>query len=224
MFQGRAWAAGIALAGAVAALAPAAAGASLQADYRFDGAYGSSVNGAPHLKRQGPADFKKAEIGGQKQNVLDWEKGTCLRLADATKVLKSRTSYTIVMLVRLNDIDGYNKLIDFDNQLTEYGLYVDDKALYPYDLDYSAEIIRARRWYQLSLVRFGGGQIRGYIDGNRRVHTQDPDDRQVLGADGFLHFVCDDEVTGSEESGGQIARLRIWDNALESSEVDDLGF
>ena len=199
MTGGRRWGAGIALAAAVVALAPATAGAALQADYKFDGDFKSSVNGAPNLKRQGPADFKRAEIGGQNQNVLDWERGTCLRLANATKVVKNRGSYTIVMLVRLDNIDGYNKLIDFDNQQTEYGLYVDDKALYPYDLDYSAEIIKRKHWYQLSLVRLGGGQIRGYIDGNRRVSTQDPDERQVLGADDFLHFLCDDEATGTEE-------------------------
>lgn len=207
----------------VALLLPAAATANLQADYRFEGDLNSDVGGAPKLKETaGDGSFGHDSVGDHTNGIFKYKKGTCLRLANAQKVIKSATSYTIAMTVQLSDVDGYNKLVDLDNQTTEYGLYVDDKTLYPYSTDYSGEIIRAERYYDLALAREPSGQLRGYVDGRRRVQTQDPDDELVLGADKILHFLCDDEVTGTEESGGRIARLRIFDNAISDSAIRNL--
>ena len=204
----------------VALLLPAAASANLQADYQFNGSLNSEVGGAPKLKAIGDTDF----AGGGGNGILTWKRGTCLRLNNAEKVIRSKSSYTIAMTVRLNDVDGYNKLADLDNQTTENGLYVDDGAIYTYPLDYSGELIQPNKFYELAMTRTPDGKVHGFIDGLRRAQGSDAADKDlVLGDDKILHFLCDDEVTSSEETGGRISRLRIFDDALSDGAVKHLG-
>lgn len=202
---------------------PLAASANLKADYRFEGDLKSSTGGVPKLVKQGAGDFVKQQVKGSHQKVLKYEEGTCLRLGDARKALGTPGTYTFVLLIRLDSVGGYRKLIDFDNQQQDAGLYVDDKTLHPYDLDYSDEVIKRDRWYQLALTRDGDGDVRGYVDGDRVVKAGDPAEDLVLGPDEFLHFLCDDETQGDEESGGMIGRLRIFNDALSDKQIHKLG-
>lgn len=128
------------------------------------------------------------------------------------------------MLVRLADVDGYNKLIDFDNLQVEEGLYVDTGYLDVYPLEESDEaVVKDGRWRQIVLTRDGSERVKGYVDGDREVTVDDPTKSQVLGADEFLHFLKDDESTGDEESAGMIARLRIYSDALSDKKIRNLG-
>ena len=203
-------------------LIPSSADASLQADYRFEGGLGSAVSGAPRLAAfGGTSDLGQDNVNGSSDGVLKYGSGTCLRLRNAKKVLGSPATYTFVLLVRLTNVDGYNKLIDFDNRTEDYGLYVDDGKLDLWNLDGESGNIRAKRYYQLAMTRTSDGKARGFIDRRRRVQDTDVDDVHVLGADEVLHFLCDDG--GSEQSAGRIARLRIYDNALSDGKILDLG-
>jgi len=205
-----------------AVVIPSGAAASLQADYRFDNGLASAVSGAPRLHAlNGATDLRQDQVDGHNDGVLEYERGTCLRLREARKVVGTPTTYTIAMTVRLNNTEGYNKLVDFDNLNEDYGLYVDDGKLDLWNLDSESGNIKARRYYQLAMTRAKSGKARGYIDGRRRVADTDEEDVHVLGADEVLHFLCDDG--GSEESSGRIARLRIYDNALTDAKILDLG-
>lgn len=213
-------------------LAPGASAHQPSADYGFEGNFKSSTGSAKNLKPVGPvrfcppcATFQKDKINGEKQGVWSWLEGDGLRLSKAFKVLgKKGKTYTFTMLVKLDSVDGYRKLVDFDNRNEDEGWYAYDESLYPYDLDefdYSKQKIQAGKWRQITLTRDKKGLVRGFVDGKKIGKAKDPDKFLTLGSDHILHFLIDDG--SSEHSGGMIARLRVWDDALSPKQVKKLG-
>jgi hypothetical protein len=206
----------------------AAAKAKLTADYRFEGNYKSSGVDAPKLDPVGSAfTFDEVQVGGSLNGVWTWAVNNGLRLEQATKVLGSKgKAYTVVMLVRLDTVDGYNKIVDFENLDQDEGWYVYEESLYAYDLDgwvYDEKLlVQAEKWRQIALTRTEHGVVRGYV-GNKRIDGA-PDEPKdfVLGPDKILHFLLDDS-NPDESTGGDIARLRIWDTALSKRKIKHLG-
>jgi Concanavalin A-like lectin/glucanases superfamily len=211
-------------AAAVAVVLPSAASADLRADYRFEGNLKSAVGNVPKLAKVGSGgDFKRQRVGNKRQGVWKWPEGDGLRLNKANKAVGNGGLYTVVMLVNLDDIEDYNKLIDWSNLADEEGLYVEDGMLDPYELDESDPVVDARSWVQIAMARSRSENVHLYLNGRRVLTTQDPDDTQVLGADRILHFLLDDESTEDEETGGRIARLRLWDHTLSTRKIKNLG-
>ncbi len=209
----------------IAGASPASAAAKLKADYRFEGSLRSSAGSVAPLLREGPAgQFLIKQVKGSKEGVWMWPQGTGLRLDAAhTAVGPGKGSYTFVMLVRLDAVDGYRKLIHFKGLTEDDGIYVDDGTLYAYDLAYSDAVVQPLTWYQVVVTRDAADVVRIYVDGARVLRVADPLGTQVLGPDDFFRFLRDDEGTMAEESGGMIARLRIYNDALSAREVQHLG-
>jgi Concanavalin A-like lectin/glucanases superfamily len=214
---------------AVASLALAAgvgAKAKLTADYRLEGNLKSKGVDAPNLEEVGTGStFDEVEVRGKLNGVWTWAIDDGLRLEQATKVLGSKgKTYTIVMLVRLDDVADYNKIVDFDNRDADEGWYVYEGGLYPYDLhfDYEKQVIEDEKWAQIALTRTEKGIVHGYADGKQVDGAKDKNRDVALGDDKILHFLLDDG-NPAESSGGDIARLRIWDTALSKKRIKRLG-
>ena len=210
----------------LAFVAGAGAKVKLSADYRFEDDLKSSTGSAPNLHEVGAGGlFGDAMVGGSSNGVWTWPAGDGLRLSQATKVLGSEgKTYTFVMLVNLDTVDSYRKLVDFDNLDADEGWYVYSESLYPYDLDrfdYSKQLIQAGTWRQIALTRAESGVVRGYVGKKTIGSAKDRHKDEALGPDKILHFLMDD--SGSEETGGEIARLRIWDDALSAKKIKHLG-
>jgi Concanavalin A-like lectin/glucanases superfamily len=210
---------------------PAMAGASakLTADYRFEGNLRSSAGNAPKLHEfnTGDGSFHNQLVKGSRQGVWSFPEGDGLRMGNADKVLGHHgRTYTFALLVNLDAVDGYRKLIDFDNLQQDAGWYVYEQSLYPYDLsdfDYSRQRVQAGAWRQIVLTRGANGVVRGYVGGKKIGRAGDPGKDEALGPDKVLYFLMDDGSTTSEESGGRVARLRIYDNALSREKIKHLG-
>lgn len=214
------------------ALTAVAAAAQPSADYKFEDAFTSSVNGAPALSPEGPIrmcppcqEFDRVKVNGKKQGVWRWPEGDGLRLGKADKLLgHGGKTYTIAMLVNLDAVEGYRKMVDFEDRTEDYGWYEYSESLYPYDLsdfDYDKQKVQAGEWRQIVFTRDGRGFARGFVDGKQIGKDRDPNKEVALHGN-KLHFLIDNEG-GTEQSGGMIARLRIWENALDPKEVEDLG-
>jgi hypothetical protein len=203
----------------------ASAGATLTADYRFENNFKSSGGGAPDLHEvESGGVFEDAMVGNSSNGVWTWQAGDGLRLNHATKVLglNGRT-YTFVLLVNLDEVDSYRKLVDFDNLNADEGWYEYSESLYPYDLsEFNRQEIQAGKWRQIALTRDEDGFVRGYVGDVRIGSARDRHRDIALGADKILHFLMDDSNV-DESTGGQIARLRVWDGALSAAQVKDLG-
>ena len=214
--------------GSLALAAGAGAHAKLTANYRFEGTLKSSVGDAPKLEEVASGgQFDVTPIGGHLDGIWNFPVADGLRLAHATKVLGSKgKTYTFVMLVNLDQVSSYRKLVDFSNLNKDRGWYVYEKSLYPYDLDHfdsTDQRILAGEWRQIALTRNGKGFVHGYVDGHEIGEARDRPEHVALGSDKILHFLMDDGGTG-ESTAGSIARLRIWDDALSKDKIKSLGY
>ena len=198
-----------------------------QADYRFNLNLKSSVNkaNAPTMKEIGGGfSYYFTSIGGQRDNYLNWVSGSGLKLPQAQKVIGTPGDYTIAMLANFDEVDTYRKIVDFDNDQADEGWYVHDSYLDPFDVDDvsgpASPPITGGAWHMLVMTR-AGGRVKAYVDNVRYLNLPDPTGEEVLGPQRVLRFLRDNGL-GSEETGGKIARLRIWKNPLTDKQAKNL--
>ena len=167
-------------------------------------------------------------IGGQRDNYLNWVSGSGLKLPNAQKVIGTPGDYSIAMLINFDDVDTdppdtYHKIVDFEDLGDGTGWYIHEGFLHPYNLDEVPETgdppVTEQDWHLIVMTRVEG-TVKGYVDNRRMFTLPDPDGDLRLGIEKVLHFLMDDD--GGEETGGKIARLRIWKNPLTTTQAKSL--
>lgn len=216
----------------VVALAGPASAATLVADYQFQNTLSSSVGSAPALteySRYGAAStFRSEVVLGQNRTVWGFPKGNGLILNNANSLIGN--SYSVVMLVKLDDIAGYKKLVDFKNGATDDGLYVSNSNLEAFGCGAASTSnpISSGTYAQVVMTRDTVKKIRLYVNGTQVANGDDTTDACALGSSTVLRFLHDDfgtcptDATNCEESSGAIARLRLYNGALTPQEVAGL--
>ncbi|MEA2374133.1 MAG: hypothetical protein QOD53_596 [Thermoleophilaceae bacterium] len=197
----------------------ASAGAvTLRADYRFHDTRRSSVPGAGDLSDLGTGQsFASDTVNGVSQRVLTFPAGSGLELTKPTG--QPEGSYTIVVLFRFTDVGGYRRIADFEQGESDRGLYVYDGAIYFFRYPQNAVLggvndFEATQYAQVALTRTTGGHVAGYVNGHLRIEFQDDDGFARLGT--TPRFFKDD---ATDESEGAVARIRIYDAPLSSSQI-----
>jgi hypothetical protein len=135
-------------------------------------------------------------------------------------------TYSIVILARLDQVTSYARLIDFANGTSDAGLYFlgGSLALYPDASATSTALVQGGQYAQVALTRDAAGMVRGYIGATQVLGPYDDsasNDAVVSAAD-VLRFFIDDAAVGGEDSGGAVARIRIYDGPLSAGEVASL--
>jgi hypothetical protein len=196
---------------------PAVAGIpGLTADYRFQDGFASSAGGPPELITLGPTSFITDRVDGPERTVLAFQEGSGLQLSPASTAIPSSV-YTIVMLFRLDSVDGYRRLIDFTNGTADPGIYVRSGDLNFYPTTTGAGTpIAANAYNQVAVTRDSSGAVTGYVNGLRQIVANDSPAAAVVSAANTVRFFRDD---GREHSGGAVARIRFYDRALSADEI-----
>ncbi len=205
-------------------LGAADAGAVLRADYQFQGNLNSSVAGAPALANFGAGNAYASEsINAGAATVLTFPAGGGVSLPTATTIIPAGV-YSIAALVRLSDVSGYRKYVDFKNRTSDNGVYVLDGNLNFYNFATGAGApIANNAWRTIVITRDAAGQVAGYVNGAPALGFADGSGAGVVDAANVLNFFFDDAVTGTEQSAGAVARIQVYDNALSATEVAGLG-
>lgn len=191
------------------------------ADYRFQDNFASSIGAAPALQPFEPVGtFVDVLVDGQ--SVRGWSYPVRAGLALETTGLISDVEYSIVMLLRVDDVGGYTKLVDFSGLTLDDGLYylTDSLVFYP-EVEPNTGGVFDDVFHQLVLTRAADGTMVGYVDGVQKFTLIDSDAAGVV-LDGQLAFLRDDAVTSGEEGPGVVARLRIFNHVLTPAEVQRL--
>jgi hypothetical protein len=226
----RTWLVGVVftlLAGLLAAPAGASpearAKATLVADYRFGGTLAGSVSGTPALVETGNgiADYVMDD-----QLVYQFPKGNGLDLNAASTVMPT-DRYTIAILMRFDAMSSYRRLLNFYKNQRDTGMYLYDGYPYFYDYDYPYDSfgkMTKGTWFQFVLTRSGAGVLTGYMNGELRFTVDDSanEDGVIGPVEDLLRFFRDNP--NNEESGGAVARIRIWDKPLSESKIAALGW
>ncbi|MDX2037018.1 MAG: hypothetical protein SFX72_10230 [Isosphaeraceae bacterium] len=142
--------------------------------------------------------------------------------------LPNPANYSIEIIFKFSNLDGYVKILDFSDLASDTGLYnLSSSAIF-----YSATstgpdgAFSADTYARLILTRDSStNEVVVYVDGVAQVSFSDSLDEAVAsGPDGILHFFKDDFVTSeAEASAGEVDLIRFYDAPLTASEVAALG-
>ena len=198
----------------IAALA--ISGQNLKADYQFQGNLNSSVAGAPAMTDlacgAGANAFISDTIDGYSRQTLrfPFDCGVSVN----TDGLIPNDAYTIAALFRFDDVTGYRRLAGGDPN-DDGGAYILDGRL---EFESTANPqFRPDHYIQVVVVREASGRVRAYRDGSLRVDVPNDGGAFLLG--GLLRFFQDDVLSPTEASAGNVARIRLYDGALTTTQV-----
>ena len=194
--------------------------ATVTADYRLENSLVDSVGAAAELSPIGAdgTGFVEEAVLGETRPVLTFDRGSGLALAPASGVVGSE--YTIEVVFRFDRLDGYVKIVDFNDATEDCGLYSLDGRLefWPIETGFGA-VLEAGSYAHVVLTRDGTGTVVAYANGARQLSVDDTGDIAVIDANDTLRLFSDDTVTSNEDSAGAVARVRLYDGALTAGEV-----
>lgn len=140
-----------------------------------------------------------------------------------TPGLITNVAYTVSMLLELDQTSSNAKFLDLSGRNSDFGLYAQVNALRFYTAGTGLDnAFPPDRYVQATLTRDASNNVVGYIDGvGQFTFFDDPMDPQaIISLDNLLTFLRDDDCTGnSKTSAGHVARTRIFDTALDATEV-----
>jgi hypothetical protein len=201
---------------------PAAPTATLTADYRFRGNLAASVGSMP-MTSISVTTFVSDTLAGLDCTVLRFEAGSGLQITSTTPV--SSADFSVALLFRFDTVNGYRRILDLRNNTSDNGLYVFNGALRHYPgADTNSTVSQAANEYaQVVFTRRGADNVtRGYVDGVERIVFTDTGNLATI-LSTTLRLFKDAAVPAlNEESGGYIARARLWNGSLTPAEVAGL--
>ena len=167
----------------------------------------------------GSSSFVDETVYTESRTVLSFPEGNGVSLSQTTAVIDSGR-YTIELLFRFHQIDGWRKIIDFKHGSDDAGLYSFDGRLnfYPTALA-PRPTIAADTYAQVVLTRAASGKVTGFVNGVRQFSFRDVDELAVIDASDALRFFVDDTATGGEQSAGAVSRIRLYDGPSNASQV-----
>ena len=200
----------------------APARAALVADYPFARGYGATDPSLPAMTPIGdvPNTFRTETVLGQPRTVLAFACNSGVEVE--TEGVIPPDSYSVAVLFRMQNLVGWNRIIDFNNGVGDDGLYVYHGALNLYpsvtaDGTQFAEDVYA----QVVLTRTADGDVTGYVNGAPAITHTDTTGATLI-TEGVLRFFRDNDGGGgptTEASAGAVARIQLFDHVLSPAEV-----
>ncbi len=138
--------------------------------------------------------------------------------------LPSPSNYTFVIDFRIDDLNGWRKIVDFKNLTSDEGFYVKAAGQlrwYGGGSEGPLNAIQPNTTVRVALTRdSSSGQVAAYVNGVQHFTEIDINSVGILSPENTIHFLRDD---GVEATSGAIDYLAIYDSALSASEVQALG-
>ena len=190
---------------------------TLKADYQFQGNLNSSVAGAPALSNLtgsgGSNSFVSDTVDGYSRQTLRFPFNSGVSLE--TNSLIPASTYTFVALFRFDQVSG-NRRLAWSDPTGKGGAHIVNGRL-EFENTTNTPFL-ANTYIQVVVVREAGGLVRAYRDGGFRVSAQDTDGDFII-SPSLLKFFQDDPNPPTEASAGNLARLRVYDGALTTTQV-----
>ncbi len=200
---------------------PSSAATTLVADYQFQDSLNSSAGNPPALTNLGNNSFETVAIDASSRRALKFDENNGVALF-STAGLVSNQAYTVVMLFAFTSVNNARRILDFKNGTSDSGLYCffGELAFRSPSLVRGGNSIAPNAYVQVALTRDTAGNVAGYVNGVRQLSFVDPSGVATIEGN-TLRFFRDNTGGSSvgEASAGQVARIRLYNVALSSSEV-----
>ncbi len=204
-----------------------AGAATLRAEYRFQGDLASEIAAAPALANIGSGNrfgFERINGIGLRQ-VLRFPEGNGLSLA--TTGLVNPTNNSVVVVFRLANTQGYRRILDFADGVSDAGLYNLDGRVVIYGAHSSSkDVVLNNSYAEIALtntaVADGSEQVTAYLNGTEVAAGKAPTGFDL--GSGQLRFFRDNTQGAfpGEESSGAVSCVLVYDGALTPGEVSQV--
>lgn len=135
-------------------------------------------------------------------------------------------NYSIEMIFKFQELTGYNRIIDFSNSASDYGIYTLSTCLnfYPYgNVGTCPGAFDTTNYKQIVITRNGiSKEMNVYVNGTLFTSYVDAPNYYVIGAapNDSIKFFRDDNAVPNEASSGHVALVRMCDYILSPADVD----
>ncbi|WP_227869735.1 PEP-CTERM sorting domain-containing protein [Undibacterium parvum] len=127
--------------------------------------------------------------------------------------------YTLDMSFHFNNLGGYQKIVDFNNLVSDTGMYALGNNFIFYPVSDSVSNLSNGVDTRLTLTRDASSIFTMYVNGAKAVSFSDTIGRANFGSNP-AHFFIDDLATSQREAGaGAVDYIRTYDHALNASQV-----
>jgi hypothetical protein len=131
------------------------------------------------------------------------------------------STYTIELYFKFDDVDGWNRVIDWKNRTTDDGAYVyyGDLGFYNFSRSDSTTVMAGDYTYFVVTRNGVTKNLWMYSDAKNEVNFIDAEDAGVIDTSHVLNFFRDDLIVQNEASSGTVALLNIYNYLLDSATV-----
>ncbi len=203
--------------------APNAEAASVIRDYQFSGNLTDALGGPVMVSGGGTL--------GANGYFFDQDTGLSLSNWDPTG---QGDDYSIEMYLTIDNetmaASDYQKLIDFKNRTSDNGFYLVDRDLPDYRLTFfgtsvgnGLDTFFPDTFHHLVLSRDSqGGTLSAWLDGQLQWSGNAGSDSVADATNNILYFLRDEGFHFSENPAGYVDFIRIYDDAVDQTEVDTM--
>jgi len=143
-----------------------------------------------------------------------------------SSALLNPADYSILMDFSFIDLNGYKKILDFQDRTSDNGLYNLNPTLDFYPVAAGSPIFSPNVLARVVLTRDAGtNTVTGYVNGVQQLTFNDGASFAIFGAtNNIIRFFEDDNITDQREaSAGLATEIQIYNGALTSAQVEALG-
>ena len=139
--------------------------------------------------------------------------------------LMSNSNYSIEMRFSFDALNGYRKILDFQNLTSDNGLYDLNSALNFFPITTGPAVFSTGTLADVLLTRdSGSGQVVGYVNGVQQITFTDSSSFAVFSsANNIAQFFTDDFATNQgEASSGFADYIRVFDGVVTATQASCL--
>lgn len=200
--------------------------------YEFDNSL-SEINGSgPVLNVLGDEGIYQQDTLGEVGDVRKWvyrfENNSGFQFDNAAADNFLGESYTIELYFVFDELTSWKRVVDWKNRKSDNGAYVYNGQLnfYPYVYSDEAPVVEGEYTYYV-ITRNGDDQtVKIYTDAREEIRFTDTNGDALPDGDNVVNFFHDDLAVPNEASSGAVAMLKLYNYALDSSQIktnyDDL--
>ncbi len=134
--------------------------------------------------------------------------------------------FSIEMIFKFDELNGYNRIIDFSNSIEDYGIYTFSDCLnfYPTGNIGPCPAFDTTNYKQIVITRDdSNSEMNVYVNGVLFTNHIDVENYYVIGEapNDSIKFFKDDLSVGNEASPGNVALIRMCDFVLSLQQIND---
>lgn len=189
--------------------------------YGFNNTLNEQNGNGPALTVLGNAGVYETDLVDSLNNITNtvyrFEKNSGLQFDNAAANNFLGNAFTIELFFVFDEMLSWKRVVDWKNRKSDGGAYVFNGKLNFYPIVYSGTApVEAGKYTYYVVTRDNAGNVLVYTDGDEFISFSDAGNAAVLDTANVLNFFQDDLVVPNEASSGAVAKINLYNYAIDS--------